>query len=74
MSSVCARLRYAKDADFARRHEARLESPVLGLIRLSVEFDTLWKKMSRVFILGGLWRGDLGLAWDGVPVEVGFLG
>jgi hypothetical protein len=39
-----------------------------------VEFDTLWKKMFRVFILGGLWRGDLGLAWDGVPMEVGFLG
>jgi hypothetical protein len=44
VSRVCARLRYAKDADFARRHDVHLESPALGVVRLSVEFDTLWER------------------------------
>lgn len=41
VSRVCARLRYAKGADFARRHDALLESPVLGVIRFSMGFYTL---------------------------------
>jgi hypothetical protein len=74
VSRVCAILRYAKDADFARRHDVHLESPALGRIRFSMGFDTLWKRCRGCLYQEVSEGGDLGLAWNGVPMGVGFVG